>query len=133
MPDRGIIRIALACLAPALLIARTEFDPVADVAVKVAGGVLTLSVPPGVHLKVRGFRVTLASRGVLRLGPLPPGSGVDEAGDPIWRGGVKVRLRGEGLEDPVRLVVTYQPCTEGADGRCFLPVRRVLAVPLSAL
>jgi hypothetical protein len=39
-----------------------------------------------------------------------------------------VALRGRDLEDPVRITVTYQPCTEGPDAVCFLPVKRTLSV-----
>ena len=116
-----------------MLRAGPGFDPVKDVPISVSNGVLTLSVPKGVHLKTRLLRVTLASPGSLRLGALPPPSGQDEAGDPIWRGVVKVRLNGSGMEDPARLTITYQPCTEGPDGQCFLPVKRTLAVPIAEL
>jgi hypothetical protein len=42
-------------------------------------------------------------------------------------------LKASGLEDPVRLVLTYQPCIEGPDGVCFLPVKRTLSVSASEL
>jgi len=112
--------------------ARPEFDPLKDVSLDVVQGVLTLTVPAGVHVKVQTFRVTLLSRGTLRPA-LPPATGRDDTGDPIWRGSVRVPLKGDGLEDPSRIQVTYQPCTEAEDGRCFLPVKRTLAVPLADL
>jgi hypothetical protein len=127
------LRSALMVLAPLILHAGSGFDPVKDMPVSVANGVLSVTVPPGVHLKARAFRVTLVSRGTLRLGPFPPPNGRDEAGDPIWRGVVKVGLHGTGLENPARLVITYQPCTEGSDGVCFLPVKRTLAVPVTEI
>lgn len=111
-------------LAPLLLQAGARFDPVKDVPVSLAGGVLTLTLPRGVHLKARVFRVVLLSGGTLRLGALPPATEQDEVGDPIWRGTVAVELKGRALEDPVRLEIRYQPCTEGPDGTCFLPQAR---------
>jgi hypothetical protein len=104
------------------------FDPVKDVPVSVSNGVLSVTMPPGAHLKARPFRITLVSGGTLWLGALPAPDGQDEAGDPIWRGVVKVGLKGTDLEHPARLVITYQPCTEGPEGVCFLPVKRTLAV-----
>jgi hypothetical protein len=121
--------VVLLVLAPLLLRAETGFDPVNDVPATVSDGVLTLSVPRGVHLKAQLFHVVLASRGALQLGHLPPPMDQDEAGEPIWRGTVRVTLTGRDLGDPVRLVITYQPCTEGKDGVCFLPVKRPLTVP----
>ena len=108
--------------------AGTGFDPVKDVPMTLAGGVLSLTVRRGVHLKVATFRITLASRGTLQPGPLPPATERDEAGDPIWRGTLRVELRGRDLEDPVKVAVTYQPCTEGPDAVCYLPVKRTLTV-----
>ena len=126
-------RIILAALLPLTLQAGVAFDPVKDVPVSITGGVLSLTVPRGVHLKASLFKVTLSSSGTLRLGALPPSTGQDEAGDPIWRGTVHVELKGRALEDPARLVVTYQPCTEGPDGVCFLPVKKAVVVPATGI
>lgn len=123
------LRSTLMVMMPLLLRAGPGFDPVKDVPVSVAGGVLSMTVPPGAHLKVRTFHIKLASKGTLWFDALPPAGGQDEAGDPIWRGLVQIHMKGITLENPVRLIVTYQPCTEGPDGRCFLPVKRALAVP----
>ncbi len=103
------------------------FDPAKDVALSVAGGALSLRLPDNVHLKARSFKVALVSRGSLTCAPLPATSEIDDAGDPILRGTVRLALTGHKLEDPVRLLVTYQPCTEGPDGVCFLPVKRTVA------
>ena len=105
------------------------FDPAKDVGIQLRQGHLRIEIPTGVHLKVRAFKVgLLSSPGQLSLGALPPASGNDETDDPIWRGTVEVPLRGEGLMDPVELRVTFQPCTEGEAGVCFLPQRRVVTV-----
>ena len=108
--------------------AGTGFDPVRDVRVTLAGGMLSLAVPPGVHLKVNAFRIALVSQGTLHLGALPPATGKDEAGDSIWRGTLRVALRGSDLQDQVKMSVTYQPCTEGPEAVCYLPLKRTLAV-----
>jgi hypothetical protein len=123
------LRSTLVVMMPLLLRAGPGFDPVKDVPMSVAGGVLSMTVPPGAHLKVRAFQLKLTSKGTLRFDALPPADGQDEAGDPIWRGLVKIHVKGIALENPARLIVTYQPCTEGPDGMCFLPVKRTLAVP----
>ena len=102
------------------------FDPAKDVRVRVEAGRLLLSCPAGAHLKQRGFKVVLRSAGRLAVGPLPPATDRDEAGDPIWRGPVAVPLRGEDLADPVELSVTFQPCTEGEGGVCYLPQHRTV-------
>jgi hypothetical protein len=124
-------RSAVWALAPLILQAGAGFDPVRDVPVALAGGVLSLTIPPGAHLKVETFRIVLGSRGTLHLGPLPPATDQDDAGDPIWRGTLRVALKGSGLEDPVKLVVTYQPCTEGPDAVCYLPVKRALTASVA--
>jgi hypothetical protein len=129
----NLLRPALLGLVPLLLQAGVGFDPVKDVSLSMDHGVLSLAVPKGVHLKARQFRVALVSRGTLQLGELPPATDLDEAGDPVWRGLVRVPLHGRELEDPARLVVTYQPCTEGPDGVCFLPVKRPFSASSSEI
>ena len=104
------------------------FDPAKDVGFQFHQGHLRIEIPAGAHLKVRAFKVALLSTpGQLSLGTLPPASGKDETDDPIWRGTVDVPLRGESIGDPVELRITFQPCTEGEAGVCFLPQRRVVA------
>lgn len=108
------------------LVAGAAFDPVKDVTITVSGGILALTLPAGAHLKVARFKVVLKGPGTLKVGPLPAPTGRDDAGDPIWRGRVAVPLEGEGLDDSSALEVTYQPCTEGPEGRCYLPLKRYL-------
>jgi len=102
------------------------FDPAKDISLRVEVGRLLLDCHVGAHLKQRGFKVVLRSAGRLAVGPLPPATGRDEAGDPIWRGPVAVPLQGEDLADPVELSVTFQPCTEGEGGVCYLPQHRTV-------
>jgi len=103
------------------------FDPVKDVDMAVIRGVLILTLPPGVHLKRRFFKVELASvPGTVTAGSLPPTDGTDDAGDPVWHGTLRVPLAGAGLKDPVVLRITYQPCTEGKGSVCYLPQHRLL-------
>jgi thiol:disulfide interchange protein DsbD len=120
--DRRIIPL----LALLSLQARA-FDPAVDVALAAVPGGLRVAVPAGAHLKQRTFKVVLASpRGRLVVGPLPPPTGQDGIGDPVWRGVVLIPLKGYGLPDPVPLAVTYQPCTEGPEGVCYLPQHRTV-------
>ncbi|HJW72985.1 MAG TPA: protein-disulfide reductase DsbD domain-containing protein [Geothrix sp.] len=128
-----LIRLAPLALLALQTQAAEGFDPVKDIAITVHGGILSVTVSRGAHLKVRTFKCVLGSQGELSLGPLPPASGVDEAGDPIWRGTVQVPLGGAQLEDPAKLTVTYQPCTEGPEGVCYLPQKRRLSVAASEL
>ena len=121
-------RILLVVLM-AVVLQAGDFDPMKDVPMAVSGSVLTVTIPQGVHLKVRFFKVTLTSRGHLDLDALPAPTDKDDAGDPIWRGVLQVGLKARDLEDPARIVITYQPCTEGADGMCYLPVKRALTLP----
>ena len=108
---------------------KRPFDPAKDVEMSFDKGMLTLRVPAGVHLKQRFLKVELTTHpGSLRVGPLPPADGKDDAGDPVWRGTLNIPLAGADLKDPVVLKVTYQPCTEGADSVCFLPQHRLLTV-----
>jgi hypothetical protein len=127
----GRIRILLVVLM-AVVLQAGGFDPVKDVPMSVSGGVLTVTIPQGVHLKVRFFKVTLASGGQLDVDALPAPSGQDDAGDPIWRGVLQVGLQAHDLEDPARIVITYQPCTEGPEGRCYLPVKRTFTLSVGA-
>ncbi len=104
------------------------FNPAVDVALAVVPGGLRMVLPPGVHVKLGTFRVALAAGpGRLEAGPMPPAAGRDGAGDPVWRGTVVIPLHGQGLADPVGLTVTYQPCTGGPDGVCYLPQHRTVA------
>jgi thiol:disulfide interchange protein DsbD len=119
-----VIPLGLGCALSLL-----AFDPAQDVAMSVQRGQLVLGVPSGAHLKQRSFKVVMASApGRLTVGPLPPAAERDEAGDPIWRGVVCIPLQAEGLEGDAELRVTFQPCTEGQGGVCYLPQHRTLRV-----
>lgn len=107
--------------------AAPRFDPVKDVVITLQRGVLTIQVPAGAHLKRRFLKVELAEGpGALEVGALPPTDGVDDAGDPVWHGTLRIPVTGRGVADPASIRVTYQPCTEGAGGMCYLPQRRLL-------
>lgn len=122
-PFRPEILLSFLCLP---LMAGSTFDPVKDVTITVSRGILALSLPAGAHLKAARFKAVLKGSGTLKVGPLPAPSGSDDAGDPIWRGRVAVPLAGEGLDGSSLLEVTYQPCTEGPDGQCYLSLKRSL-------
>jgi len=106
-----------------------DFDPEKGVKIALNQGAVAVTVPEGVHLKAAFMEVKLASKpGTLTVGKLPPTQGVDEVGDGIWHGTVRIPVSGQGLKDPVKLEVTYQPCTEGDGGVCFAPTTRVITV-----
>jgi len=108
--------------------AATRFDPDRDVAVAVQGGTVVLTVPQGAHLNAAFMAVALkpGTPGTLKTGPLPPATAQDELGQGIWRGRVAIPVTGAGLQPPVELEVTYQPCTEGDGGICYPPRTRTL-------
>jgi thiol:disulfide interchange protein DsbD len=122
-------------LAGSFLGAAAPFDPDRDVAVAYQDGSVVLTVPPGAHLKSAFLAVALkpGTPGTLRIGPLPPTDAKDELGDGIWHGRVAVPVSGTGLPAEAELVVTYQPCTEGAGGVCYPPRDRTLKVQGAAL
>ena len=110
------------------------FDPSRDVSIVFSQGTVVLSAPAGVHFKGRFLGVTLASgSGRLQAGPPLPARDLDEAGDPIYRGEVRLPVSGQGLTGNVVLEVKYQPCTEGAQGVCYLPMVRRLTVKAEAI
>lgn len=113
------------------LTAGATFDPVKDVTITYSKGILKLSSPAGAHLKVAHFKVVLKGPGSLKVGPLPAPTGMDDAGDLIWRGSIAVPLAVTGVSESSLLEVTYQPCTEGAQGQCYLPLKRFLK-PINA-
>lgn len=117
-------------LACALLTAGAPFDPVKDVAVAFQSGAVTVTVPPGAHLKAAFMTVALkpGTPGTLKPGPLPPTDAKDELGEGVWHGKVVIPLAGEGLPPALDLVVTYQPCTEGVGGVCYPPKEKTLRV-----
>lgn len=128
---RSLLLLA-AVLLPFSLDAGVPFNPERDVAISFSKGTLTLVTPPNSHLKQSFMQVELKSKpGAIKVGPLPPTDAKDEIGDGIWHGTVRIPVSGEGLQDPVELDVTYQPCTEGEGGVCFAPTTRTLK-PLAA-
>jgi thiol-disulfide isomerase/thioredoxin len=110
------------------------FDPARDVQITFADGAVSVSAPAGSHLKGRFLSVSKApGPGTLTMGALPPATERDEAGDPIYRGSVRLPLAGQGLAGEVVLEVHYQPCTEGEQGVCFMPMVRRLTVTAAAI
>ncbi len=111
------------------------FDPEKDVSLAVKQGTLVVQIPAKVHLKKAFMEVALApgQKGKVSFGKLPPATGKDELGDAVWHGTQRFPLVAEGVSGTVKLVVTYQPCTEGEGGSCFPPTDRTLSVPASEL
>jgi|GEM_PF-1951968 len=121
--------LLLGFVAMPALTAPKPFDPGKDVRISFSHGFLVLEIPEEVHLKQRLFKVEARSQpGAVVPGELPPASGKDELGDPIWRGTVRVRLLVRGVKGAMALCVTYQPCSEGAGSLCYRPQHRILVV-----
>jgi len=128
IPTLGFrMALAFSILSLPVLGAPRAFDPAKDIEITLQRGVLLMKVPKDVHLKQRFFKVE-SKGGVVIVGKLPTASSKDELGDPIWRGTISVPLRGQDLKDPVELIVSYQPCSEGEGGVCYRPQRRTLVV-----
>ncbi|MBS1766549.1 MAG: thioredoxin family protein [Acidobacteria bacterium] len=127
--------LRLLCVLFALpLLARGGFDPATSVTLAFDKGAVVVTAPQGSHLKAAFMKVEKqAGPGTIRVGTLTPTNAVDELGDPIWHGAVRIPLTGEGLSGTVTLAVTYQPCTEGVGGVCYAPTTRELSVPASAI
>jgi thiol:disulfide interchange protein DsbD len=124
-----LLFIALFLAAGAWAQRAIHLDPEQDVKVAFQKGAVVVSVPEGAHLKKSFMAVTLKSKsGTLTVGALPKTTGVDELGDPVWHGSVRIPITGEGLTGTVELEVQYQPCTEGEGGVCFPPTSQTLKV-----
>jgi thiol-disulfide isomerase/thioredoxin len=134
MSLRPFLLSCLVVAGSALSGEQPTFDPARDVEVDFRGGAVELTVPAKVHLKSRFLEVTLGmGGGSLRMGPLPAAHERDEAGDLIYHGQVRLPVSGQGLSGQVELVVRFQPCTEGAQGMCYLPSVRRIMVPAEAI
>jgi thiol:disulfide interchange protein DsbD len=119
----------LAFAGAAVALAQGGFDPVKSVTVRFEKGAVVATAPEGAHLKAAFMKVVKAEGpGTLTAGPLPKGTDVDELDEAIWRGPVRIPVKGTGLQGDVALKVTYQPCTEGVGGVCYPPTTVTLTV-----
>ncbi len=119
----------LAFAGAAVVLAQGGFDPVKSVTVRFEKGAVVATAPEGAHLKAAFMKVVKAEGpGTLTAGPLPKGTDVDELDEAIWRGPVRIPVKGTGLQGDVALKVTYQPCTEGVGGVCYPPTTVTLTV-----
>ena len=127
------LRLLLAFVAMPVF-AQGGFDPATSVKLAFEKGAVVVTAPEGSHLKAAFMKVEKPEGpGAISLGALTPTNAVDELGDPIWHGTVRIPVKGEGLVGTVKLAVTYQPCTEGKGGVCYAPTTRELEVPASAI
>lgn len=114
--------------------AQGTFDPMTSVKLAFDKGAVVVEAPNGAHLKAAFMKVEKKDGpGTIRLGAMTPTNAVDELGDGIWHGPVRIPVKGEGLSGTVTLDVTYQPCTEGIGGVCFAPTTRELKVAATAI
>ncbi|BDU78182.1 protein-disulfide reductase DsbD family protein [Mesoterricola sediminis] len=106
-------------------------DPRIDVAFK--KGEVVITVPQGTHIKKSFTEVRLDGRGRLKPAALPRADAKDELGDDIYHGTVRIPVAGEGLQDPAKLLVQYQACTEGEGGNCYPPTEVELKIKAADL
>jgi len=109
------------------------FDPEKDVKVSWRDGAVIVTVPSVAHASDLVVFLKPGSPGKLSVGPMPPHSGVDALGAPYWGGTVRIPVKGEGLKDPVVLIVSFQSCMEGEGGQCFPPVDKQLKIKVSEI
>lgn len=124
------MRLRILILMVCCLVLPAQDAPGVQVSLGFRNGAVVVEAPPGAHLKRAFMEVKLqdGTPGRLVVGPLPPANGQDELGDEIWRGAVAIPVKGQGLSGKVGLLVTYQPCTEGAGGVCYAPRESLLRV-----
>ncbi|MDR0498505.1 MAG: thioredoxin fold domain-containing protein [Holophagales bacterium] len=108
-----------------------DFDPEKNVSVSLRNGAVLLNVPATAHATEIFVALKPGSQGKLTVGALPPPSGIDSTGSSYWTGNVRIPVKGEGLKDPVVLVVSYMTCLEGEGGMCFPPVDKELTVKMA--
>ncbi|MDR1841137.1 MAG: sulfite exporter TauE/SafE family protein, partial [Holophagales bacterium] len=105
-----------------------SFDPEKDVSVSFKGGSVIIELPRAVHANELSVDLKAGSLGKINVGPLPPHDGFDSLGAKYWKSAIRIPVKGEGLKDPVTLIVTYMTCMEGEGGLCFPPVDKELKV-----
>ena len=105
-----------------------NFDPEKDVSLSFKNGAVQVGIPHTVHATDISVFLKQGSQGKLSVGALPPPSGADSLGSTYWAGNVPIPVKGEGLKDPVVLIVSYMVCMEGEGGMCFPPVDRELRI-----
>jgi len=105
-----------------------DFNPEKDVKVTWRNGAVVLDVPSVAHASDIAVFLKPGTQGKLNVDPLPLPSGADALGTSYWSGIIRIPVKGEGLKDPVVLVVSYMTCMEGEGGQCFPPVDKELRI-----
>ena len=95
---------ALLCFLP---VHAQDFNPEKDIKAVWRDGAVVLNVPSVAHASDIAVFLRPGTQGKLNVGPLPPPSGEDALGAPYWSGTIRIPVKGEGLKDPVSLVL---PC-----------------------
>jgi len=120
--------LALSALLVAAPLFGRCFDPERDVSASFRNGAVVLTVPRVAHASEITVDLKTGATGKLSIVALPPPSGRDSLGNAYWTGEIKIQVRGEGIKDPVTLVVSYMTCLEGEGGLCFPPADKELKV-----
>lgn len=105
-----------------------DFDPETDITVSLRNGAVVLNVPSVAHASDITVSLKPGSPGKIIVGELPPPSGMDSLGSHYWSGNIRIPVKGEGLKNPVVIVVSFLSCMEGEGGQCFPPVDKELSV-----
>jgi len=105
-----------------------DFNPEKDIKATWRNGAVVLDVPSVAHASDIAVFLKPGSQGKISIGPLPPPSGADALGAPYWGGAIRIPVKGNGLKDPVVLMVSFMSCMEGEGGQCFPPVDKELRI-----
>jgi len=109
-------------------------DPEKDIRIDFKNHAVVIAVPNNTHLNKSMTKVALATKpGSIKVGPLPKADARDELGEEIYRGTIRIPVKGIGMVGEAALQVQYQGCTEGEGGSCFPPSTRTLKVKATDL
>jgi len=128
MINHKILFTVISILLSFLPASGQNFNPETGIPISFKNGAVLVSIPPAVHATDISISLKSGSQGKLTVGALPPPSGADSLGGDYWAGNVSIPIKGEGLKDPVVLLVSYMVCMEGEGGMCFPPVDKELRV-----
>ena len=120
--------LALSVLLAAAPLFGRGFDPERDVSASFRNGAVVLTVPRVAHATEITVGLKSGTAGKVSIVAMPQPSGKDSLGNAYWTGEIKIPIRGEGIKDPVALVVSYNTCLEGEGGLCFPPADKELKV-----
>lgn len=108
-----------------------NFHPVKSITVEQDGSAIVLRPPEGVHFKKAFLEISsldLSTDMYIGISNLPLTTLVDELGDPIYQGVLRIPIEGKNLGSQTKIKIVYQPCTEGPGGVCYPPTTQELII-----